>query len=229
MEWLLRWQTLVFLAPLAFGVALVSGLAFGLGADADGDADTDVEADLDSDAKVHLDAHGNGLLGLLGVGRVPLSMLLLTLSILFGAVGLAVSALLQEKWPDAYGPISVAVALFVALVGTGRIASFVARVAPTTETYRVRRQDLVGRVGHAIVELTDGDGFAQVKDHEGNVQQVRVRTDGPVIAKGTSILVVDYSREGGWYLVAPYDADATDLASTSRPAVAVKTATRSNS
>ena len=229
MEWLLRWETLVFVAPLAFGVALVAGLAFGLGADADGDLDADADGDLDSDAKIHLDAHGNGLLGLLGVGRIPLSMLLLTLSILFGATGLATNALLFEKLPGTYGLFALLAATLVSLVGTGRIASFVARVAPTMETYRVSRRDLVGRTGHAIVELNAQDGIAQVKDHEGNVQQVRVRTDGGEISKGAAVLVVDYSREGGWYLVTPFDADAPDGASAERPAVAARSATRSSS
>jgi len=228
MEWLLRWETLVFVAPLAFGVALVAGLAFGVGVEGDADADAEADGELESDAKVHLDAHGHGLLGLLGVGRVPLSMLLLTLSILFGATGLAANALLQERLPGVYGLLSLAAAALVSLVGTVRVASFVARVAPTTETYRVRRQDLVGRVGHAIVELTASDGFAQVKDHEGNVQQVRVRTDGPSLAKGATILFVDYSRDGDWYLVAPFDADAPDQASAARSSMAARAATRSS-
>lgn len=191
MEWLLRWQTLVFLASLAFGVVLVGLLAFGVVDDADTEADMDAPAFLE----------------LLGIGRVPLSLVLLTLALLFGTAGFVANAFLEPLFPSFFGWVSLPVALVVSVFLTGRVGRLVMRVAPTLETYGVRRHDLLGRTGHAIVELTASDGFVQVKDHEGNVQQLRTRTAGAVLPKGTPIVLVDFDSEGDWYLAEMFDPD----------------------
>lgn len=197
-QWLLRWQTLVFLAPLGLGVVLVGMLALGVGA----------EADVDGDADSHVDAEVPGLLELLGVGRVPLSIVLLTLSLLFGTAGLVTNAFVEPRLPSFFAAVSIPTALVFSFFATGRLSRLIARLAPTLETYSVRRRDLIGRTGHAIVELTAHDGFAQVKDHEGNVQQLRVRTTGETLPKGTTLVLIDFDEAGDWYLAEAFDPDS---------------------
>lgn len=224
MDWLMRWETLVFLAPLGVGIALVAGMAFGGGLDgeADVDADTDVHADVDL-------SPSHAFLELLGIGRVPLSVVLFSLCVLFGVTGLATTALVEPYAPGFYVLISLVVASLVSVLGTGRIAAVVARYAPTLETYRVGHEDLVGRVGHAIVEITNDDGFAQVKDHEGNLHQVRCRSTGAQLSKSSGLLVLEYNREHSFYLVEPFEPDASDTHSSARPMASVKAGARSRS
>jgi len=173
------------------------------GGDHDADADHDAEADQGS-------AHGSGgssavhgLLSLLGVGKVPLTTLVMTLLLLFGATGLASNAVLRPVLPFSPGILSLLVAAAVAAVATRSFAGLVARVAPMTESQNVRRRDLVGCSGHALFDADGASGFVQLRDREGNVQQVRCRTLGQKAAKGTTLVLVEYVSEGDYYLVEP--------------------------
>lgn len=218
------WDTLVFVVPLIVGMVLVAGLAFGFAGESDGHAHVDAHAhvghDLDHDldghhgAELHAaDGHAtgagllSGMLSVLGVGRVPLTIVLLSLSLLFGATGISSNALLRPLLGSLTGFASLAIALLVATLGTGMVARLVARIVPTRESYNVRKDDLVGSIGQAIVELGPDDGFLQVRDHEGNLHQVRARTRAGTVAKGSRVVLVEHRTDGDWYLVTPLDDD----------------------
>ena len=143
-EWLLHWWNLIFLLP--FGLALLylglytlSGITFGdadidHGFDADHDlsADHDMGADAghDLDADQDMDAghdaapaagHASGPLAplsWLGVGRVPLSILLMVLLLTWGVVGFVANAAMEKRGASAAFlsvPISAAVSLLMTL------------------------------------------------------------------------------------------------------------------
>lgn len=197
MSFLLSWQTLVFLLPLVVGVVLVGALAFAGSVEGDGDAD-----------HAHDGPHAGSAehpLSILGLGRVPLSVLALSLCVIFGAAGLSSNALLRGLLPGAYGLASLGIAAVAALAGTSLVSRLFARLVPARESDNVRKGDLVGAVGHAIVELTGEDGFLQVKDAGGTVHQVRARSAAGPLPKGARVLLLEHRPEADFYVVEPFD------------------------
>jgi membrane protein implicated in regulation of membrane protease activity len=175
----------ILVAPgnLPFAVALLVMLligiveALGLGASA---------AHLDIDA----DAHAGDLLGWLGIGQVPLLMLLVVFLAAFGLLGLA----LQQ----AAGPLSPwlasAIAGAAALPVTGVGARGLARIMPQDETTAVSLDTLVGKRGTITVGTARRGSPAQarVKDVHGQTHYVMVepQNEEHPIAQGETVLLV---------------------------------------
>ena len=72
---------------------------------------------------------------------------------------------------------------------------------PTTETYLITRQGFAGCTGKLLLPADASSGYAQVKDREGNVHNIKCRTNGAALAKGREILVVEYDEETQVYVV----------------------------
>jgi membrane protein implicated in regulation of membrane protease activity len=222
MNELFAWYNLVFYVPVLFGVILVLGSAFGLAdhdADAGHDADGGHDAEHDADGKPTgaVDAHASPdhepnvftkALSVLGVGRVPITIVLMTASLIFGGLGIVANTLLASLIgvSGAFALISVAVAFVGMVFLTGWTARGVARIMPSTETYRVSKTDLVGKTGQLVLPADTSYGLAQVRDHEGNVHNLTCRTAEGTIPKGSDVLVYDYDEEKKVYVVAPYNA-----------------------
>jgi membrane protein implicated in regulation of membrane protease activity len=168
-------------ANLPFSVALLVMLligaveAFGLGASA---VHLDVHADVDG---------GGDLLGWLGVGRVPLLMLLVVFLALFGLAGLAIQ---QFAGPL---PLWIAVpgAVGAALPLTGLGARGLARIMPGDETTAVSLDSLVGRRGTITIGTARRGSPAQarVADIHGQVHYVMVEPydDDHAIGEGETV------------------------------------------
>jgi membrane protein implicated in regulation of membrane protease activity len=168
-------------ANLPFSVALLVMLligaveAFGLGASA---VHLDVHADVDG---------GGDLLGWLGVGRVPLLMLLVVFLALFGLAGLAIQ---QFAGPL---PLWIAVpgAAAAALPLTGLGARGLARIMPGDETTAIGLDDLVGRRGTITIGTARRGSPAQarVADVHGQVHYVMVEPydDDHSIGQGETV------------------------------------------
>lgn len=167
-------------ANLPFSVALLVMLligvveALGLGASA---------AHLD----VHADADGGDLLGWLGVGRVPLLMLLVVFLAVFGLAGLAIQQLAGPLTLWIAAPAAVAAAL--PLTGLG--ARGLARIMPGDETTAVSLDTLVGRRGTITIGTARRGSPAQarVRDIHGQVHYVMVEPYGDdlAIAEGETV------------------------------------------
>jgi hypothetical protein len=152
---------------------------------------------------------GAQLLRFFGVGRVPLSVLLMMLFFAWGFLGVSANALLLQapRFADAPWQVSVPVALAgCALLGRAA-AVFLARWLPTTETYARDRAALVGRAGQAILRIDQRFGMAAVRDARGNGHQVACRVaDGAApIEKGMPLRVAAYDAAAGLYFVTPLD------------------------
>jgi membrane protein implicated in regulation of membrane protease activity len=115
--------------------------------------------------------------------------------LVFGGVGLALHAALAVGVVLSLGAASAAT-----LALTRR--SLLQRLLPSAETYLISRQEFAGCGGTLLLPADEATGYAQVKDREGNVHNVRCRSvDGP-LAKGIAILIVEYDEPTQTYVVA---------------------------
>ena len=170
-------------ANLPFSVALLVMLmigaveALGLGASA-----VELDADLDSD--------GGGLLDWLGVGRVPLLMLLVVFLAAFGLIGLALQQLAGPFSPWIAGPVAAA----AALPFTGLGARGLARIMPQDETTAVSLDSLLGKRGTITIGTARAGSPAQarVRDVHGQAHYVMVEPHDPdhAIAEGETVLLI---------------------------------------
>lgn len=164
-----------------FSVALLIMLmigaveALGLGASA---VHVDVHADLDG---------GGDLLGWLGIGRVPLLMLLVVFLAFFGLAGLAIQ---QFAGPlDLWIAVPAAAAAALPLTGLG--GRGLARIMPRDETTAIGLDELVGRRGTITIGTARRGSPAQarVRDMHGQVHYVMVEPydDSQAIGEGETV------------------------------------------
>lgn len=203
---MLTWDTLIFALPIAVAIVLGTGALSGL---TDVELDLDLDLDVDADADVDGDADGHAwieVLAWLGVGRAPL-MVLVTVGLLaFGITGLLARLFV--------GPLlALVVALFASPFATSAAGRVLGRYMPTSESYALGRNALVGCAGTARLAVTRTFGVAQVIDESGTLHEVRCRIDdtaeeGSTITKGAALVVVDYEDSTATYTVAALNHDA---------------------
>jgi membrane protein implicated in regulation of membrane protease activity len=174
-------------ANLPFSVALLLMLmigaveALGLGASA-------VHLDL------HADADGGDLLGWLGIGQVPLLMLLVVFLAFFGLIGLAIQQFAGPLTLWIAAPAAAAAALPV----TGLGARGLARIMPQDETTAVSLDTLVGRRATITIGTARRGSPAQarVRDAYEQVHYVMVEPYDDTHAIGEGETVRLDRREG---------------------------------
>lgn len=175
-----------------FAAAIVLMLLIG-GLQAAGLGDLDADSDLG-------DAASDGLLALLGLGRLPLLLWLALFLMVFGIIGYAG----QQFWQSLTGSLASAwlagpVALVASLPVTGAAARAVARIMPQDETTAVGVDSLVGRFA-SIQTGTARAGSparARVTDIHGHPHYVMVEPDNAdqVLHEGEEILLVRRESE----------------------------------
>ena len=233
---LVEWWNLPFTVPFALAVLYLFLTAAGLvevGTETPGDAAGDVDADAASDT-AHTDhasapgdlpglhpEHPSGAtsrtLDFLGLGRVPLAIVMQVFFLVWGFAGWAATLLLRPLLgsPLLFFPIALLAAAVCAVAATVLLARPLARWLPSTESHAPTRRDLAGRVGTVVFAVTPDSGVIQVRDDSGNLHQVPCRmnshsdgTDPPSIPKGSEVIVVSYEDDTGRYLVVPSDLPA---------------------
>lgn len=148
--------------------------------------------------EIDLDGDGDWL-GWLGVGRLPLLMLLCVLLACFGMIGLIgqqvafnLTGALLPAW------IAAPAAGVAALPVTGLLARGLARVLPQDETTAIDISELVGLSATIVVgRATQGSpAKARVRDYHGQTHYVMAEPDnhGQALSEGEEILLV--RREG---------------------------------
>jgi len=235
---LLQWWNLVYVLAffLAFLYVLLSAIGLasgGGGADAHMDAHVDAHAEadthVDAHAEVHGDFHGSaahaapGLLqealSVLGVGRVPLSVVLITFLLIFSVVGWTLNmALSKVVWPPVlFFAISFVAATLCGMGGTRLLSGTLGRYMRPFESAGIPRAALVGSIGTACLSINEDFGNAFVRDPYGTTHKVvcRVPKGFAPVAKGQTVLLVRYVQEelpgrrtGGYYLVESYNLPA---------------------
>ena len=185
------------LAPenLPFAVALLLMLmigaveAIGLGASA---AHLDVHADSDAD-----------LLGWLGVGQVPLLMLIVVLLALFGLIGISLQQLAAGLLGAPLSPwLAAPIAFLASLPLLGISARALARIMPGDETTAISLDTLIAKRATVTVGTArrGSPARAQVRDAHGQTHYVMIEPNGDdqSIAEGETVLLV--RREGDLFI-----------------------------
>lgn len=185
-------EAVVFTAALALMLAIGAIEALGLGASGLG-----LDLDLDS-----------GLLDWLGVGRVPLLILLVAFLAAFGAIGLTgQQALLALTGGLASPLIAIPAAVAVALPATAVLARGMARIMPRDETTAFEIDDLVGRAGTITIGRAAAGSPARTRvvDPHGQAHHVLVEPNDPsqTFAEGDTVLLV--RREGAGFRAILHD------------------------
>ena len=204
-----------FLLPgnLPFSVALLVMLMIGA-AELIGLGANSVHLDVHAD--VHADGHAGGpdLLTWLGIGEVPLLIVLIVLLASFALIGIGMQQL-AAAWLG--GPLSpwlaAPAALIAALPLTGGGARGLARILPSDETTAIGLGALLGRRAEIVIgEARRGfPARARVRDVHGQTHYVMVEpTDEDIVlvAGATALLV---RREGELFFGLP---DANPLLAT---------------
>ncbi|MGB9625437.1 MAG: hypothetical protein ACPMAQ_11295 [Phycisphaerae bacterium] len=232
---LFAWYNVVFAACFAVGLFFtalqVLGLAHSdvdLDADADVDADTDLDAnaDVDADADADVDADSDAdvaaetsvhvgagesvgatqaVAQFIGIGRVPVSAILMTLFYTVGLTGWIANLLLRPRYESdrAMFFTSLAIALVAGLLVMRVVSGLLARYLPSVLTSALNRRQLVGLVGEAALPITERFGRVAVKDRYGTLHQLNCKVPPGVtpIAKGTRVILTKYLPEGDIYYV----------------------------
>ena len=193
--------------------------------DVDGDFDHDLGSDFDHDLDGNLDHDaelgdtagehgihepgldsGFSLLAYLGVGRAPL---LITLLLLFGAVGLtgwgfnSFILRISGTYPALAMAGALAVSLGVGSLISSRIARAIGRTLPPVSTTVTSAQALVGRRGTVISPFVDQRyGMVHLRDSAGTLISVfAVTHEDKLIRRGDEVLFIDYDADKHLYTV----------------------------
>jgi len=187
--------------------------------DWDGDHDAEAGHELHADHDLHVDHDMHGhvhhsadpaaqdlsgfikALSFLGLGRVPLSLLIMSFCFIWGFSGWASNQLLSGIIPSPLGFIwlSLAIAAVGSVLLTRWLALGISRFMPGTETYATSNQDLVGRRGEVRYTVTASGGTVVVHDRNGNLHQVsaRVAAGEEVLAVGAKVLLYKFDDIAG--------------------------------
>ena len=167
-------------------------------------------------------AESSGLLsrslGLLGIGKVPIMMVFSSFSFVWGFTGV-VSNLFFSKvllFPALFIWPSIGVSLLSSFCLTSVLSQGFARLMPSVETYSTSREELVGKIGHALYEINAGSGAAVVLDNYSNRVQIKCRTeDAQAIPRGAKVTLMRYEEQSQTFFVRPAT-EALDSSSTQK-------------
>ncbi|MGB0383386.1 MAG: hypothetical protein ACPGWR_01060 [Ardenticatenaceae bacterium] len=210
----------LFLSALQFTGLLGDVVDFDGDVDVDFDADVDVDADLDLDGDMDADAvpelvegvggSGGGLralFDLLGIGRVPLMLLLLLFSATFGLLGWVLSNLWlttvgSEQW---FFFVGLWIVTFViSAVISGRLGGVIAKLVPSISTTAKSNEQLVGKVAKVISpRVNERYGQVRVYDAAGTsltLFAVIPKNNTP-IPRDTEVVLADFDPERKVYTV----------------------------
>jgi membrane protein implicated in regulation of membrane protease activity len=142
------------------------------------------------------------LLSVIGLGRVPMTIIIMTGTLLFGGIGICGNILL--------GPASFLLSLLTASVGslllTGFIARVIGRLIPSTETAAIGRDSLCGKVATVTLGGSRGFAMAHILDEHGTLHQIACDTDSGIVLKAQDkVVVVSHDDATGRFFVAPLD------------------------
>jgi len=184
--------------------------------DVDADVSADVDADADADTEQDVSSSLNRAsfllhtLSFVGVGKVPLSVLLEILLLTWGFFGWMTNSVLANYIPPftyvplLHFPVALGVATILSLLVTKTIAGTVAKLLPSTVTQISKKQDFVGATATVISgEVTEKFGIAHLRDKHGDLHKLycRLRPGKEIIKKGEPVMLIAYDKKKKEYIV----------------------------
>lgn len=181
---------------LALGAMLVLAVLQIVGVGDLFDADADFDSDVDPGAAAGL---GSAITTLLGLGKVPFFVWLITFLFLFAGIGFGIQALADSVLGASFDPLlAAALSLVASLPVTATLVRPLGAIMPKDETTAVGLDSLLGR--RAVIEnARAARGYparAKVRDVHGHVHHVMVEPheDASEMLEGDEVLLV--RREG---------------------------------
>ena len=172
----------------------------------------DAEIDNDDDGDGALRFGGHGLLGFLGIGQVPSTVVWVSLSLFFGFAGLFTNRFLgglQGGYRIGYFPLSLLGALLLGAVATRLVAKTMHRFVDLGGRGSTRRHELEGRPGTVASARLDGEfGEVRVKDGRGHELLVHARLAESVVATDAAAAQSQqqWVQQGAQVVLVSYDA-----------------------
>jgi hypothetical protein len=141
------------------------------------------------------------LLGFLGFGKVPMSILIMSYCFVWGGVGLAVLRLLSERSVGRAAGTAAAASVLV----TRYLAIAIAKLVPSMESYHVPLSDLEGLSGEVLYAVTQDSGTVRVRDQRRNLRDVpcRVAPGEKNISAGNKVVLFCFDKKTRTFIVAP--------------------------
>lgn len=134
------------------------------------------------------------LMDVLGLGRVPLTLVMGFFMLFWGTIGLIANNVLRDAGmpPAAFVVPSLAGTFLFTAIATRLTIGVVGRLIPPTETFAITAYDLIGRQGQAVYPITETAGTVQVTDVYGTLHRRMARGEpgSPRIPANRPILVV---------------------------------------
>lgn len=192
-------HTFIFWIPI--GVALLLWIISLLGIGLDTDA-THLHADTDLGG---IDFH------FLGVGKIPLLLVITLVLFTFGVMGLGLDALISHLFSD-FSPIALSLIIaLIVLLPALFVSAFISRkLQPLFRDYGKAQSanELVGQV--AITDsnqVSESFGSAHIHVKGGHEIQISVRTftQKPLIGVGRKVLIVEFNSDKNIYYVEEID------------------------
>ena len=201
-----------------FGFLSISALDGLFDFDLDADADHDINTDYDADAGVADAGIWISTLSFLGVGKVPVTLIVTVLMFLQGVIGIVLNNyIIKFLGTDFWSWIAVL---------AGFVLSFTLALFPTAwmmkplyplfQDYGVAEtsESLVGQIATVSTGTLDSS-FGQAKltlpNGEGVEVSVRIPAGANPLHYGDKVLIVDYSEEKNMYYAESYDNSIENL------------------
>ena len=191
-----------------------------VGAEANTDLDThaavdhDVDHGADAGVSGHAETAGNiggaqAMAQFLGIGRVPVSAILMTLCYAVGIAGWIANTALAPRFESERSLFltSLTIALVVGLFTMRLVTGLLARYMPSVLTSAMSRRQMVGLIGEASLPITERFGRADVRDKYGTLHQVNCKVPPGIrpIDKHAKVVLTKYLAEEDMYYVGRAD------------------------